>query len=295
MQGRAFMLSSFFCLFYRKKIIFVLGWQGFGKKDAGDGKGTAGKETAADLGQPGAGGQQVIKQQNVAATDGGLVKAQIGGFVLVLTAFVLFTVMGDGDGIVAAGDAEQAAGCNTEVLEAVFMALPGGCGYDHEGKGIAVLQQSGGAENRQRDKIGREGGCRTALEFGDKVIDTLFIVTGFMAGSLTGEGKIVVQEVTAPAERADGRAEVGGQRIEMVGNIAYPVVMLVGKPEKEVFGPPTCFCLPGFKFHTGQVMKAATDLGMVGIGITVDNIPVQRFGYGGYLYGIGATEKEYPV
>ena len=295
MQQRASVLSFLFRPFCRKEIVFVFGRQGFGKEDAGDGKGSAGKELMADLGQAGAGGQEIIEQQDVAVTDGGFVKMEIGGLVLVLTAFVLFTVMSDGDGMVAVGDAEQAAGCHTEIHEAPFMALPGGCGYDHEGKGIAVLQQSGGAENRQCDKIGRKGGCCTAFELGNKVIDPLFVVAGFMAGLLTGEGEIVVQEVAASAERAYGRAEVGGQRIEMVGNIAYPIVMLVGKPEKEVFGPPECLCLPGFKLHTGQIMKAATDLGMVGIGITVDNIPVQRFGNGGYLYGIGATEKEYPV
>lgn len=231
----------------------------------------------------------------MAVTDGDFVKMEIDGLVLVLTAFVLLTVMGDGDGIVAVGDAQQTAGCNTEILEALFVALPGGCGYYHEGKAVPMLHQSRGAENRQCDKISRESGCRTALEFGNKVIDPLFIVTGFMVGVLTGEREIVVQEVTAATERAYGRAEIGGQRIEMVRNIAYPVVVLVGEPEKEVFGPPARLCLPGFKFHTGQVMKAATDLGMVGISVTVDDIPVQRFGNGGYLYGISAAEKEYPV
>lgn len=231
----------------------------------------------------------------MAVTDGGFVKMKIGGLVLVLTAFVLFTVMGDGDGIVTVGDAQQAAGCNAEILEAQSVALSGGCGYYHEGKAVPIFHQSGGAENRQRDKISREGGCRTALEFGNKVIDPLFIVADFMAGILTGERVIVVQKVAAPAERAYGRAEIGSQRIEMVGNIAYPVVVLVGEPEKEVLGPPARLCLPGFKFHTGQVMETATDLGMVGIGITVDDMPVQRFGNGGYLYGIGTAEKEYPV
>lgn len=293
MQGRAFVpLFFIFCLFYRKEIVFIFGRQGFGKEDAGDGKGTAGKETAGDLGQSGTGGQKIIEQQDVAATDGGCVEMEIGGLVLVLTAFVLFTVMGDGDGIVAVGDTEQAAGSRAEILEAVFVALPGGCGYYHEGKGITVLHQAGGAENCQRDKIGREAGCLTALEFGDKVIDPLFIVAGFMVGDLTGERKIVVQKVTAAAECAYGRMEAGGQRVEMVGNIAYPVIVLIGKLEQEVFGPPACLCLVGFKFHTGQVMEAATGLGTVGIGVTADNIPVQRIGNGGYLYGIGAAEKE---
>ena len=174
MQGRAFVpLFFIFCLFYRKEIVFIFGRQGFGKEDAGDGKGTAGKETAGDLGQSGTGGQKIIEQQDVAATDGGCVEMEIGGLVLVLTAFVLFTVMGDGDGIVAVGDTEQAAGSRAEILEAVFVALPGGCGYYHEGKDITVLHQAGGAENCQRDKIGREAGCLTALEFGDKVIDPL--------------------------------------------------------------------------------------------------------------------------
>ena len=54
MQGRAFVpLFFIFCLFYRKEIVFIFGRQGFGKEDAGDGKGTAGKETAGDLGQSG--------------------------------------------------------------------------------------------------------------------------------------------------------------------------------------------------------------------------------------------------
>ena len=67
---------------------------------------------------------------------------------------------------------------------------------------------------------------------------------------------------------------------------------LIGKLEQEIFGPPACLCLVGFKFHTGQVMEAATGLGTVGIGVTADNIPVQRISNGGYLYGIGAAEKE---
>ena len=64
-----------------------------------------------------------------------------------------------------------------------------------------------------------------------------------MVGGLTGEREIVVQKITAAAERAYGRMEAGGQRVEMVGNIAYPVVVLIGKLEQEVFGPPACLCL----------------------------------------------------
>ena len=61
MQGRAFVpLFFIFCLFYRKEIVFIFGRQGFGKEDAGDAKGTAGKETAGDLGQSGTGGQKII-------------------------------------------------------------------------------------------------------------------------------------------------------------------------------------------------------------------------------------------
>lgn len=61
MQGRAFAQSFFFCFFYRKEIVFVFGRQGFGKEDAGDGKGTAGKKPAADLEEPGAGCQEIIE------------------------------------------------------------------------------------------------------------------------------------------------------------------------------------------------------------------------------------------
>ena len=93
--------SLLFCgrgFLHGQKIIFVFGRQGLGKKEAGDGEGTASEQFAADLGKSGTGSQQIVEQQDVAATDGGCVEMEIGGLVLVLTAFVLFTVMGDGDG-----------------------------------------------------------------------------------------------------------------------------------------------------------------------------------------------------
>ena len=56
-----FILSFFVCFFYREEIVFVFGRQGFGKEDAGDGKGTAGKKPAADLEESGTGCQQIIE------------------------------------------------------------------------------------------------------------------------------------------------------------------------------------------------------------------------------------------
>mgnify|MGYP000264252268 CR=1 FL=1 len=41
-------------------------------------------------------------------------------------------------------------------------------------------------------------------------------------------------------------------------------------------------------------MEAATGLGTVGIGVTANNIPVQRIGNGGYLYGIVQRKKNSP-
>lgn len=54
----------------------------------------------------------------MAATDGGFVKMEIGSLVLVMTALVFFPVVGDGDSIVAVGDAEKVGKLDTEILEA---------------------------------------------------------------------------------------------------------------------------------------------------------------------------------
>lgn len=63
----------------------------------------------------------------MAATDGGFVKMEIGGLVLVMTALVFFPVVGDGDSIVAVGDAEKVGKLDTEILEAEFVPFVGGC------------------------------------------------------------------------------------------------------------------------------------------------------------------------
>ena len=64
--------SLLFCgrgFLHGQKIIFVFGRQGPGKKEAGDGEGTASEQFAADLGKSGTGSQQIVEQQDVAATD----------------------------------------------------------------------------------------------------------------------------------------------------------------------------------------------------------------------------------
>lgn len=38
------------------------------------------------------------------------------------------------------------------------------------------------------DKVGHENGCYAALEFGNKVIDLLFVFANFVVGILTGIG-----------------------------------------------------------------------------------------------------------
>lgn len=143
MQGRAFALLFVCGDFYRKKIIFVFGRQGFGKENTGHGTGTAGEKFAADLIKRGAGGEQIIEKKNMTVADGGFVKMKVSGFILVFKTFVFFTVMGDGDGIVTIGDTEQTAGCCTKILKALFMALTGRCGNDHEREGIAMHHEVG--------------------------------------------------------------------------------------------------------------------------------------------------------
>lgn len=103
--------SLLFCgrgFLHGQKIIFVFGRQGPGKKEAGDGEGTASEQFAADLGKSGTGSQQIVEQQDVAATDGGSGKMEIVGLVLVMLSLVLFPVTGNGDGVVTVGDAQQA-------------------------------------------------------------------------------------------------------------------------------------------------------------------------------------------
>lgn len=104
-----------------------------------------------------------------------------------------------------------------------------------------------------------------------------------------------MQEVAVSAECANGRTKIGGKRVEMGRNVAYTVVVLIGKPDKKIFCSPMGLCPAGGKVYTGQIVETATDLGMIGIGITVNDIPVQCFSNGSHLYGIGATEKEYSV
>lgn len=118
--------SLLFCgrgFLHGQKIIFVFGRQGPGKKEAGDGEGTASEQFAADLGKSGTGSQQIVEQQDVAATDGGSGKMEIVGLVLVMLSLVLFPVTGNGDGVVTVGDAQQAGKLNAEIPEAELCAF----------------------------------------------------------------------------------------------------------------------------------------------------------------------------
>ena len=58
-------------------------------------RGTASEQFASDLGKSGTGSQQIVEQQDVAATDGGFVKMEIVGLVLVMLSLVLFPVTGN--------------------------------------------------------------------------------------------------------------------------------------------------------------------------------------------------------
>lgn len=141
-------LSLLFCgggFLHGQEIVLVFGRQGLGKEEAGDGEGATGEKFAADLGKSGTGGEQVIEQQDMAATDGGCVKMEIGGLVLVMTALVLFPVMDDGDSIVAVGDAEKVGKLDTEILEAEFVPFVGGCRDNHKGEVGTTFKEFGSA------------------------------------------------------------------------------------------------------------------------------------------------------
>lgn len=137
-----------------QKIIFVFGRQGLGKKEAGDGEGTASEQLAADLGKSGTGGQQIVEQQDVAATDGDSVKMEIAGLVLVMLPLVLFPVTGNGDGVVTVGDAQQAGKLNAEIPEAELVPFVGGCGDYHKGEVGTAAGEFGSACKGYRHEVG---------------------------------------------------------------------------------------------------------------------------------------------
>ena len=149
--------SLLFCgrgFLHGQKIIFVFGRQGLGKKEAGDGEGTASEQFAADLGKSGTGSQQIVEQQDVAATDGGFGKMGIVGLVLVMLSLFLFPVTGNGDGVVTVGDAQQAGKLNAEIPEAELVPFVGGCGDYHKGEVGTAAGEFGSACKGYRHEVG---------------------------------------------------------------------------------------------------------------------------------------------